>query len=251
MDKTNIVHDKYNYINNIDIIYWINLDESIDRKDNMICLLNHFDIKNQRIEAINGNSVKDIHKEYFYNETNNYPNYTNKEYAILLSHLNTIELFSKLEEKEIKYGIGLICEDDLSFDFIHYWNKDIRTIVEEAPENWDIIMLGYFSLNIHNKELYKKWDNEWSAISYLVNYKSIKKINNLKKNDKWICKDTDLMVSDNYIFSKLNTYIYKYPYFTFPNNNDSTFHNDHIDYHKIYKISNYITHEEIYDKYNQ
>ena len=155
-----------------------------------------------------------------------------------------------MEDNDLKYGIALICEDDLSFDFTQYWNKDIKTIIEEAPEDWDIIMLGYFSLNIHHNELYKKWDNEWSAISYLVNYKSIKKINDLKKNNKWICKDTDLMVSDNYIFSKLNTYIYKYPYFTFPNNNDSTFHKDHIDYHKIYKLSNYITHEEIYNEYN-
>ena len=55
------------------------------------------------------------------------------------------------------------------------------------------------------------------------------------------------MVSDNYIFSKFNTYVYKYPYFTFPNDNDSTFHSDHLSYHKIYKISNIITLEKMYD----
>ena len=48
------------------------------------------------------------------------------------------------------------------------------------------------------------------------------------------------MVSDNYIFSKVNTYIYKYPYFTFPNDNDSTLHSDHLNYHKIYKNCNYL-----------
>jgi hypothetical protein len=71
----------------------------------------------------------------------------------------------------------------------------------------------------------------------------------MKKDNKWICNENDIMVSDNYIFSKLNTYFYKYPYFTFPNENDSTFHDDHIQYHKIYKLMNYITHEKICEKY--
>ena len=97
--------------------------------------------------------------------------------------------------------------------------------------------------------MYTKWNNEWSALAYLVNHKSLYKLDNLKKNGKWLCKEKDLMVSDNYIFSKFNTYVYKYPFFTFPDDNDSTFHDDHLNYHKIYKISNYITLENIYDEY--
>ena len=162
----------------------------------------------------------------------------------MLSHLNTIEKYANL--KELNYGVALICEDDLSFDFINYWTIDIKTIINDAPKDWDIIMLGYFSLNVTNNQLYKKWDNEWSAISYLVNHKSIQKISNMKNSDgKWLCNEYDLMVSDNYIFSKFTTYVYKYPYFTFPNDNNSTFHEDHLDYHRIYKISNYITLENL------
>jgi hypothetical protein len=76
------------------------------------------------------------------------------------------------------------------------------------------------------------------------------KVINFKKDGKWICKESDLMVSDNYIFSNFNTYVYKYPYFTFPNDNDSTFHEDHLNYHKIYKICNLITLEHTIDSYN-
>lgn len=234
-------------INNIDIIYWINLETSNQRMKNMIKILNNFNIENKKINAVDGNLEDDIDKKYFYSTDNIYPKYSNKEYAILLSHLNTIEIYSKLEN--LNYGVALICEDDLSLDFINYWNKDLKTIIKEAPEDWDIIMLGYFSLNLNKNNNYQKWNNEWSALSYLINYKSSKKINNLKKNNKWICNQYDLMVSDNYIFSKFNTYVYKYPYFTFPNNNDSTFHEDHLDYHKLYKMSNYITLENIYSSY--
>lgn len=156
----------------------------------------------------------------------------------------------------VKYGVALICEDDLSLDFSKYWCNDIKTVIDSAPADWDIIMLGYFSLNLNRHELFTNWANEWSAIAYLVRYEKLaSKIESLKStidsktNRKWKCTEHDLMVSDNYIFCKFNTYVYKYPYFTFPNDNDSTFHEDHLNYHRIYKQSNYITLEGLYDMY--
>jgi hypothetical protein len=248
-DYTNY-NQKLNLVNNLDIILWINLDNSIDRYKNMTNLLNNFKIENRKISAINGDIIDDIKHKYFFSENNIFPNYSNKEYAVLTSHLNTIEIFSKIDKKYLKYNIGLICEDDLSLDFIKYWNIDFKSIIENAPSNWEIIMLGYFSLDLNFTENYKKWDSEWSAISYLIKYDNLsEKLEKLKNGDKWICNQYDVMVSDNYIFSKFNTYVYKYPFFTFPNNNDSTFHEDHVDYHRIYKISNYIVHEKIYEEY--
>jgi hypothetical protein len=238
----------YNLLNNIDYIYWINLSISINRKNNMLNLLKNFDIKNIRIEAVDGNIENEINKKYFICNDDEYPDYKNKEYAILLSHLNTLDIYLN-NTKDIKYGVSLIFEDDVSLDFIKYWKNDIMTIIDNAPTDWEIIMLGYFSLNLNYNELYNKWNNEWSAIAYLINYKAKDKLNNLKKDNKWICNKYDLMVSDNYIFSKFNTYVYKYPYFTFIKNNDSTFHNDHLDYHDIYKKNNYIILEKIIDEY--
>jgi GR25 family glycosyltransferase involved in LPS biosynthesis len=206
--------------------------------------LNSKNYINNSILNITGNIELNICNKYFYAKNNIYPNYSNKEYAILLSHLSVIEKCSLTVNN--KYNVALICEDDISLDFMKYWKNDFKSIIEKAPFNWEIIMLGYFSLNIDKKNLYNKWDNEWSAMSYLINNKTIKnKINSLKKDNLWICDENDLMVSDNYIFSKFNTYVYKYPYFTFPNNNDSTLHQDHLNYHKIYKISNYIVNENI------
>lgn len=241
---------KLNLINNIDKIYWINMNISKNRKKLMEDLLNNINIENERFEGIDGSIVSDICTKYFYAINNIYPQYSNKEYAILLSHLSVIEKYAMTNGNDNKYNIALICEDDLSLDFIKYWKKDFKTIIEEAPIDWEIIMLGYFSINIDKQNIYNKWNNEWSAISYLINNKNIKnKINNLKKDNLWICDENDLMVSDNYIFSKFNTYVYKYPYFTFPNNNDSTLHEDHLNYHKIYKMANYIVNENIYEYY--
>ena len=250
-----LINNKYNLINNIDYIYWINLEISHDRAKNMETILKNFDknIISQRISAVDGNNIKNISNSYFHlnenSESNIYPNYTNKEYAILLSHLNTIEQFINIDESNLIYKVALVFEDDLSLDFMKYWNIDIKTLIENAPLDWELIMLGYFSLNMKKPGLYNKWDNEFSAIAYLVNYNIKDKIGSMKNDGKWICKNDDLMVSDNYIFSKFTTYVYKYPFFTFPNENDSTLHEDHIDYHKIYKNINYLTLENIYEEF--
>ena len=50
-------------------------------------------------------------------------------------------------------------------------------------------------------------------------------------------------------FRLFKTYVYKYAYFTIPNNNKSTFHNDHDNYQKIYKNMNYLILNDIFDKY--
>ena len=246
-NQTNLIKNKVNLINNIDYIIWINMDSSIDRKDNMNKILNNFEPIHLRYSAIDGGKEDDICHKYFYSENNIYPTNSNKEYAILLSHLNCIEKFCHIKHKE--YNVGLICEDDLSLDFMKYWDKDVKEIISGAPNDWEIIMLGYFYIKLDIPETYNRWNNQWSAIAYLVNGNVKKKIKEMKKDNKWICNENDIMVSDHYIFSKLNTYFYKYPYFTFPNENDSTFHDDHIQYHKIYKLMNYITHEKIYEKY--
>jgi hypothetical protein len=100
-------------------------------------------------------------------------------------------------------------------------------------------MLGYFTLNINFESDYRKWDNDWSALSYLINHKSLYKLNEIKKDNKYKTFN-DVMAADNYLFRIFNTYVYKYPYFTFPKNNESTIHRDHLLYHSIYKNINYL-----------
>ena len=268
--------DKFLLINNIDKIIWINLDKSVYRKENMDHILKNIHVQNERFSALDGSVIENIHEKYFYCINNEiYPNFSNKEYAILATHLNVIKKCCNYDNTND--NIYLIMEDDISLDFIKYWNKDISTIINECSDDWEIIMLSYFSLNINYKKLYNEWNNEWSGAAYLLNTKKVRnKIellqkknnennenkknnennennkdnennkNNENNNDfKWICNKDDLMVSDNYIFSKFKTYVYKYPYFTFPNNNDSTLHDDHINYHKLYKLCNYMVLENM------
>jgi len=241
--ETNIYKDHAKYINGIDIIYWINLDRSNDRRKNMEKIVSNFKIKNIRIKAIDGKLDTD---ENIYGKIiTDKLSITKLEYACLLSHLNTIKQFS-----ESKYEIALILEDDISLEFSIHWDKSISQIIKEAPKDWDIIMLGYIIssraiINTYTKNTDK--NTIFSTLSYIINKKSaIKFINSIYKNNKYNLTTKYNHQADNLLYRMNTTFVYKYPYFTYINNNISTielFDDNYYIYPKIKTIiiwKNYI-----------
>ena len=247
-EEINNNYQNFDKINEISKIYYINLESSKLRNDNMINILENINVKYERHDALDGRKIINIKNNYFedneFNNVNNVNNVnTNSEYAVLYSHLSLID---KLQYIEGEYF--LIFEDDLSLDFQKYWNQSIKNIINDAPEDWEIIMLGYFTLNVKFDTNYRIWNNDWSALSYIIKKSSIKKINEYKINNKFKLFN-DVNVADNYIFRIFKTYVYKYPLFTINNNNKSTFHNDHDHYQKIYKNINLLILNNTLDNY--
>ena len=216
------------YLDKIDIIYWINLDRSEKRRKNMEESLKQIKIKNQRIKAVDGkfDSDENIYGKFII--TDNFNKSSKIEYACLLSHLNAIKTFS-----ESPHDIALILEDDLSLEYTKYWDKKISEIIDEAPSDWEIIMLNYASEEKLETDYTLNFYGRISCCgSYLINKKGAQRlINNIYTNGKFILLPKSVHTSDNYIYTELRTYAYKYPYFTYPTNNDSTIHEWHIDYH--------------------
>jgi len=238
-----MVNNINKFLDCIDIIYWINLERSIERRENMLNLLKKINIKNQRINAFDGKTLSDIN---IYGRFKNYniESHTKIEFACLLSHLETIRKFS-----ESNNNVALIFEDDISLDYVKYWNKSICEIIKNAPSDWEIIMLNYVSL----KELKNDYTfNDNGHISclqaYLINNNSAKKfINSIYKQNKYILDPNKYQTADNYILSSLKTYIYKYPYFTYSNENDSTIHSHHISFHNYTKMIAFDRWKELYN----
>ena len=196
INKTNV----YEYLDLVDIIYWINLDRSTDRRNNMEKLLSNFNVKNERISAVDGKNIK-IDDKYFENINKSHSNY---EYACLLSHLNTILKFS-----QSNYNYALICEDDISLDFAKYWDKPISQIAKEAPVNWDIIMLfSTFYTDVNNDFTLKTINVPiYGTGAYLISKKAaLKIINKIYKNNKFILLPNFKYVSDEYIW--ISQYLY-------------------------------------------
>ena len=131
--------DVGDFMKSIDVIYWINLDRAVDRKNYMDNLLSDSIFKiipNIRISAVDGKMPDEMYKKII--KYNKQPEITDSEYGCLLSHLNTINTFSKSS-----YNNAIIFEDDISLDFKPYWKKNLGEVINGAPPDWDIIMLSY------------------------------------------------------------------------------------------------------------
>jgi len=232
-----------NYLDGIDIIYWINLDRSTERRKNMEKMFKDevfYEIPNVRITATDGKK-DDIYKMI---DTAEYSG-TDSEYGCLLSHLNAIKKFN-----ESKYEIALILEDDCTLELKKYWKKSIKQIIKNAPNDWEIIMLCYINLDIDWKTSEEYILNTLpisSTLSYLINKKGSKKLvadcYNLScyKDKTYLLNLNGEHKADDYLYLNTITYCYKYPVFIY-GDDESIIHNDHLDLHKENKkriIDNY------------
>jgi GR25 family glycosyltransferase involved in LPS biosynthesis len=224
--------DLTKYLEGIDIIYYINLDRSVERRKNMEELLSHFNIPNVRISAVDGKNISDeeLYGNFIFEDNKKH---SKVEYACLLSHLKTLLTFS-----QSNYKNALIFEDDMTLEYSKYWDKTTKDIINNAPKDWDIIMLTYitnsiisdlYARNLMQKNSYLEFS---SAGSYIINKNGVEKIlDKIYNNNKFILLKNYTHEADHYIFNLVNTYTYKYPYFTYSITNDSTIHPDHLPGH--------------------
>jgi GR25 family glycosyltransferase involved in LPS biosynthesis len=227
--KIENINDKINFISHI---LWINLERSINRREYMEKILSTINIKNTRINAIDGknNDVSNIVKNLKYK-------LSNYEIACTLSHIKAINYL-----KDLKGDYFMISEDDISFDNLSLINESLETIIKNCPK-FDILMIH----KIYNKSLeekYTNWIDEknksldysntiWSTASYIISRNGINKIIKNAKyiNDKEFIFNTDyLEIADKYLYTLCDTYVYKYNFIS-TLNKDSDIHIDHLDVH--------------------
>jgi GR25 family glycosyltransferase involved in LPS biosynthesis len=239
------------YLNGIDVIYWINLDRSVDRKNNMEELLGDAvfsGIPTQRISAFDGKKDTAYVMSHFKLQS---PRQTDVEYACLLSHLETIRTFNNS-----KYRVALIFEDDVTMEFKQYWTKSVKNIMDNAPPDWDILLLSYMYGELNQMNLFYDWVSSdtnydtvrdgkyFSTVAYLINKRGADKVmRNTYSKGKYALKQNGLeQVADVYLYGITNCYVYKYPMFIYNTDFKSTIHQDHVEYHvqsKEHIIHNY------------
>lgn len=224
------------YLEGIDVIYWINLDRSTDRRKSMEKMFEDPIFKGKkivRISAVDGkaSNIDTVLNDNF--EGMLPDKFSKVEYACLLSHLKTIKQFS-----ESTGETALIMEDDMTLEYKPYWKKSVNQIIKNAPSDWELIQLC-ININSPLKKLYTLNTNGIISCNgaYIVN-----KRGSLKLNDEIFKLHDTVHVADVYIFNKLTTYAYKYPMFTYGFNQSSTIHQEHLEQHDTNKkiIDNFI-----------
>ena len=84
-----------NYLDGISIIYWINLERAVDRREKMVSMFHDDVFENipiKHIDALDGASVPNIVDTYFITDS---AKMSNNEYACLYSHFDAIRKFSE------------------------------------------------------------------------------------------------------------------------------------------------------------
>ena len=213
----------------IDVIYWINLDRSQDRKQNMENIFQDNSLRNIpniRIKAVDGKS-ENIEK---YIKNKKEEGIESTEYACTISHLNAIREFSNTN-----YNIALILEDDVCLDFKPYWNKTVKDMIDSAPNDWDIIQICYILLGKkpdQDYELDPSSKNLCSTAAYIINNRAAKKLmQKIDYSGKYNLEMDLPHQADRYLYKALVTYCYKYPYFIYRTENESYIHPEHINFH--------------------
>ncbi len=217
---------KKNYLDGVDVIYWINLDRSTDRRQRMEAMFQDpvfYNVPIIRIKAVDGkaSNIDTILNANF--EGMQPDNFTKVEYACTLSHINAIREFSKTN-----YKTALIMEDDMTLEYKPYWKKSVKQIMNNAPSDWEIIMLTYIIRQIP-KNIYTKHNNNISGTgAYIINKSATKNILNLTTNNIYKLNNKSLHVADSFIYNYNNTYVYKYPLFIYKDDQESTIHQSHV-----------------------
>lgn len=215
----------HSYLNNtqIDYLFWINLDRSVQRRNNMQKLLFEFEnIPQMRISAIDG---KNNHA-FLSHMKNRNKNHSNYEYACLLSHLNTISRFWNSNKTT-----ALILEDDMTLDFKPYWDVSLSDYISNAPSNWEILQLCYISDSIP-PDKYSYWQPTYfSTGAYVINRKGATRIMKMYVDNVWNLPMNQSHNADALIYRLCNTYTSRNPFFIYPTENISEIHPNHIAFH--------------------
>jgi GR25 family glycosyltransferase involved in LPS biosynthesis len=216
-----------NLLQNCPKFFYINLNRSPERKERMEKMFTEYNLRFERIEAIDGNNLMNWDERL-----------SKYEQGCTLSHLKAIENFYNSGE-----DFGIICEDDMTLEFLPYWKSPIQNVIKEAPNDWEIMLLGYIIFPSNYRYLQKLYNPFIplvynSTISYLINRKGAEKIlsrHNLQNPN--LEKYTKIRpVADVILYDIVKTYVYKYSLFIYPDNNTTTIHKEDSDFPKKSKM---------------
>lgn len=199
-------------------IFWINLNDSLDRCNKIKTQLNNYN-NNYRIEAIDGRNKINFFNNYNIKYTDEY-NYTASVLAVSCSHIKAIK-----QGYDCGYEMICVFEDDVDFELIPHYPHTLKEIISIAPNDWEIIQLYHNDKLINDLNFYKnnglmvfKPAKYYSGTCYLINKKGMAKI--LKEVVEVININTyNFLINgiepEKVLFSILNYYVLNFPFLHF------------------------------------
>ncbi len=220
-------------LTNLPHTLWINLEKDRNRKQHMEFLFSKYRLSNSRIDAIQGTQ---------------YLNYCNPKKVLktkeeigalgcFLSHIKALDYFVNTP------SLGeycLIAEDDLSFEYLSFWEKTFWDYINETPKDFNVVQLtvtygpwwmknntisNNITINLQKHNYYM-----WGTVCYLIKRKAAEELLKLvpKINNKYDLINVKDVISDCFIYQSIDN-VYSLPLFTFNTSMGSNIHEHHIE----------------------
>lgn len=208
-------------------VYYINLDDKVDRKVFMEKQFDYWEIKDyERISAFDGRN-SDL-SEFIVGK---YPEHiTTAELGCTLSHLKAIKHW--YETSNTPYAI--ICEDDALIDNAKHWDFTWNEFISRVPYCWDCLQLAIISTGNISVNIHTRFVNNFSTAVYCINRRYAEKLIHFHcRNDKFKLDQNirPRAVADDLIYNSGVTY--SSPLFLYELRLGSSIHDDHIEvFHK-------------------
>jgi len=155
--------------------YIINLQKDADKYTKLSNALNKAEIKHERFDAIYGKELDNRYDNYF---TSYKPFIPKSCIGCGLSHYFVAKQHFEKDNKKV----ALIFEDDAVLKFEN--KADIDKIIEQAPQDWEIILLYTQGVTNYNSDTWHCGPIAGSNIAYLINQSGFEK---LYKDCKFYC----------------------------------------------------------------
>lgn len=190
-------------LKNFGPVYYINLQDNIDRRESIESQFNNYNINFTRIEAFDGRD--DDLSEYIHGA---YPGYdiSSSEIGCTISHLYTLSNWLRNSTEDFI----IVCEDDLDLTLCEYWNFTWQDFVNNLPNDWECIQLSivnnhtsHIIMNLHQRQW---WD--WSTSCYMISRKFVEfLVNKYCINSKYcLSKYSEKAVADSVVYLEGKTY---------------------------------------------
>ena len=208
-------------------VYYINLDDKVDRRKYMEEQFEYWDIENYtRISACDGRD-DDLSSIL----TGRYPeNMTSGEIGCTTSHLKALKHW--LENSDDEYLVMM--EDDCDISTVKHWGFTWKQFQSQLPYDFDVVQLAIINPQQVSVRIHRRFVNDFSTACYIITRHHAQKLVRLHcRGDKFKLDQgvKPRAVADDLIYNSGNTFAI--PLFLYKIDLGSDIHDIHIDvFHK-------------------
>lgn len=145
-------------------VYWITLERSKERQENMNRQFDYYGITNRTMIVGYDGREKDYLNDSIVSGAY-FAQMNSCEVACAMSHIKAIKHWYETSSSEY----AIFFEDDIDFTITNYWNFSWNDVMSILPSGWNVIQLCLIRVGeIDTVRLHMRTNINWSAGAYLV-----------------------------------------------------------------------------------